>query len=130
MVSTSDGTAMEALMTAKGTEPGCERKPARDDNGRVLPGGGSLNPGGRPKLIRDVQAELEKGSAEAAQKLVALVAHEDPKVAHAACIAVLDRVIGRPKERVEVKSNDVARLLAHMATGRRVDTEETEGGDE
>ena len=75
----------------------------RTPNGRYLPGV-TGNPGGRPKVPMDVRSALEAGSLAAAQRLVALVNSEDERVALAASMALLDRVLGKAPASVEVTS--------------------------
>lgn len=87
--------------------------------GRPFPKGVSGNPGGRPKVIEGVKRDLEGGAPGAAARLVALIAHKDPKIALAACTAVLDRVIGKPRETVSVQSNTAALILLELAQRRR-----------
>lgn len=79
----------------------------RQPNGRFLPGT-TGNPGGRPKVPMDVRAALEAGSLAAAQRLVALVKSEDERVALAASLALLDRVLGKAPASLEVTSAPVA----------------------
>ena len=76
---------------------------ARKPDGRYLPGI-TGNPGGRPKINPDVAAALEAGSHAAAQRLVELVSSEDERVALAASMALLDRVLGKPAASLEVTS--------------------------
>ncbi len=74
---------------------------ARTPNGRWTPGV-TGNPGGRPKLAPDVKSALEAGSLAAAQRLVELVSSEDERVALAASLALLDRVLGKAPASIEV----------------------------
>lgn len=87
--------------------------------GRPFPKGVSGNPGGRPKVIEGVKRDLEGGAPGAAARLVALIGHKDAKIALAACTAVLDRVIGKPRETVSVQSNTAALILLELAQRRR-----------
>ena len=73
----------------------------RTPNGRYLPGA-TGNPGGRPKIDPDVRAALEAGSLAAAERLVELVSSEDERVALAASMALLDRVLGKAPASLEV----------------------------
>lgn len=75
----------------------------RQANGRYLPGV-TGNAGGRPKTAPDVRSALEAGSVAAAQRLVELVKSTDERVALAATLALLDRVLGKPPASVEVTS--------------------------
>ena len=75
----------------------------RQPNGRYLPGA-TGNAGGRPKTAPDVRAALAAGSLAAAQRLVELVKSEDERVALAASMALLDRVLGKAPASIEVTS--------------------------
>ena len=77
----------------------------RTREGRWLPGA-SPNPGGRPRTDPEVRQALEAGSLAAAQRLVALVADPDPRIALAASVAVLDRVLGKPAQAVTVTQGE------------------------
>lgn len=77
----------------------------RDPSGRWLPGT-SANAGGRPRTDPEVRQALEAGSLAAAQRLVALVSDPDPRIALAASVAVLDRVLGRPAQAVTVTAGE------------------------
>ena len=79
----------------------------RATNGRYLPGV-SGNAGGRPKTAPDVRSALAAGSVAAAQRLVELVNSEDERVALAASMALLDRVLGKATASVEVTAGPVA----------------------
>jgi hypothetical protein len=74
---------------------------ARKPDGRYLPGI-TGNPGGRPKLAPDVKSALAAGSIAAAQRLVDLIKSEDERVALAASMALLDRVLGKAPASIEV----------------------------
>lgn len=99
-----------------------DRPPAdRTPEGR-FPKGTSGNPSGQPAAFRAVRKMLEQHVPGAAQKLIELVDHEDPKVALAACKDILDRTLGKAKESVEVKTQGnalLAELLAEIAAARR-----------
>ena len=79
----------------------------RQANGRYLPGV-TGNAGGRPKVPTDVRSALAAGSLAAAQRLVELVKSEDERVALAASMALLDRVLGKAPASIEVTSAPVA----------------------
>jgi len=64
--------------------------------------GVSPNPGGRPKTDPAIREALDAGSLTAAQRLVALTGSDDERVALAASVAILDRVLGRPAQALEV----------------------------
>ena len=53
-----------------------------------------------------IRAALEAGSLAAAERLVGLVADPDPRIALAASVAVLDRVLGRPAQAIEVAARE------------------------
>jgi len=73
----------------------------RTREGRWLPGV-TGNGGGRPKTDPAIRQALEAGSLAAAERLVALTASEDERVALAASVAILDRVLGKPAQALEV----------------------------
>ena len=77
----------------------------RDPSGRWLPGV-TGNGGGRPKTDPEVRQALEAGSLAAAERLVALTGSDDERVALAASIAVLDRVLGKPAQAVTVTQDE------------------------
>ena len=91
-------------------------KPLRDPLGRVLPGS-STNPGGRPKLPEWFRRDLTNEALEHLAKIVRGT-ETDPKISRAmACLEVLDRVIGKPKQAVEVQAARglLAKLLEQPA---------------
>jgi hypothetical protein len=72
----------------------------RDETGRFRPGA-SGNPGGRPKDEHGI-AELARGyGPEAIERLAKLMRDEDARVSQAACVALLDRGYGRPKQAID-----------------------------
>ena len=77
----------------------------RTREGRWLPGT-SPNPGGRPRTDPAIREALEAGSLAAARRLVALTGSEDERVALAASVALLDRVLGRPAQALEVTKSE------------------------
>lgn len=77
----------------------------RTREGRWLPGT-SPNPGGRPRIDPAIREALEAGSLAAAQRLVGLVQDPDPRIALAASVALLDRVLGRPAQAVTVAPSE------------------------
>ena len=77
----------------------------RTREGRWLPGA-SPNPGGRPSTPPEIREALQAGSLAAAQRLVGLVADPDPRIALAASVAVLDRVLGKPAQALEVTQGE------------------------
>ena len=62
--------------------------------------GQSGNPGGRRKSHREITALALENSERAIRRLVELMASKDERVALSACIAVLDRGIGKPVQAV------------------------------
>ena len=85
--------------------------PSRDPLGR-FPKGQSGNPQGRPSLPPEVREALEAGSQRAAERLVALVEAEDPRVALAASEALLSRLYGKPStiSDVTVRQDDIGQV--------------------
>lgn len=70
-----------------------------------------------------VAVELAKQhSAKAVRKLIALMDCDSPKVALAACNAILDRAYGRPSQSVAV-SGTVKHTLEEIITGSYLQTE-------
>lgn len=74
--------------------------------GKPFPKGRSGNPGGRPKVDPNVKEALSAASPVAAARLIQLVRSDDEDVALKASMAVLDRVYGKPTQKVEVKELD------------------------
>lgn len=60
--------------------------------------GKSGNPGGRPKVEREVIELARDGSIRAIGRLIELVENQDPRAAIAAANAVLDRAYGKPTQ--------------------------------
>ena len=73
----------------------------RDALGRVVKGGGCLNPGGRPKDEHGIAKLARSFAPEAIQALVDLVRDGDPAVRVRAAQALLDRGFGRPAQSLE-----------------------------
>lgn len=68
----------------------------RTENGKFAPGGGSANPGGRPKLIVEFQkALLERHYQKAIDALDACLDDPDGRVRMAAIREVFDRLLGK-----------------------------------
>ena len=58
-------------MGKKRAKPPQDRKPvARDENGKVTSGGGSLNPGGQPKWVREFRDAFAEGCAPKAKAVL------------------------------------------------------------
>jgi len=91
--------------------------PQRDASGRLLPGH-TANPGGRPKVQRELQAILEECGPKAAEKVKALIDSPDEKVALAAARDVLDRILGRAPQAIEVGGEALNDVLARILAGR------------
>ena len=60
--------------------------------------GQSGNPGGRPKIEREVVELAREASPRAIGKLIQLVDHADPRIATVAANSVLDRAFGKPTQ--------------------------------
>lgn len=58
-------------------EPQTSTAPLRDAKGRLVSGGGSLNPSGEHKWLADVKKELQGGSIDAAQYLNRVIKGEE-----------------------------------------------------
>jgi hypothetical protein len=78
-------------------------EPRPRGNPKWQKGGPSFNPGGRPKAIRPIKDLARENSLEAMQKIVKLMNDEDPRVALAAAIHVLDRAWGKPEQKADVE---------------------------
>ena len=115
-------------------EPHSKPVLARDEQGRILPGQGSLNPGGRPKKLFGLVMGLNEHVPHAVEQLVALLDSEDPKVRITAVKEVLDRVYGKPHQAVVMSGElTVQEVLAKAAAGvlaaAAAEAEEAEGDD-
>lgn len=62
--------------------------------------GQSGNPGGRPKGVEAIRKLAQKSARKALLRLVALMEHENGRIACMAAQAVLDRAYGRPAQAV------------------------------
>src|SRR5687768_5560489 len=89
----------------------------RDASGRIMPGS-TGNPGGRSKVQRDVQAILERCGPKAAEKIEALIDSPDEKVSLTAARDVIDRLMGKPAQSVEVGGEAINEVLARILAGR------------
>ena len=94
----------------------------RRSNGTFAPGGPSANPGGRPRVIADVQALAREHTQEAVATLVAIMRDPDAPAAArgGAANAILDRGWGKPPVAVLINDNREeehrqARILADYA---------------
>jgi hypothetical protein len=91
---------------------------SRGESGKWLPGSGSANPGGRPKGYGEIRRLARGHSKRAIARLAELVESDDGRVAIAACVVLLDRGFGRPKERdltEEQLERELDRRLAALA---------------
>jgi hypothetical protein len=82
----------------------------RDENGRVKPGQ-SLNPSGRPKLVKEYQQWLrEEAWDKAKAALLKCLQSEDEKVQMMAVKEVNDRLLGRAPQALTTEDGDPLRL--------------------
>lgn len=82
-------------MRANRQSEGKATKPGRLPNGKFQKGQ-SGNPGGVPKATLAIKKALQSRADEVVEELLKLVRDKDPRVRLAACVEVLDRVLGRP----------------------------------
>jgi hypothetical protein len=93
------------------------RLPAvRGANGRFAPGGGSANPGGRPKIVGDVRDLARAHTAEAIATLVEIMRDQNAPAAArgAAANVILDRGWGRPSASVAISDDRARAELEHQ----------------
>lgn len=69
----------------------------RQGNGQ-FGAGNNANPGGRPKLVREVQEFAMSFSFEAVERLVVIMRGRSMKEARQAAVALLDRACGKPAQ--------------------------------
>lgn len=111
------------------SEPENRAPVARDEKGRVVAGGGSLNPGGKPKVVAEVMEKLEKGLPAAADELVRLATSaESEKVRVAAITALFDRVCGKPQVSVNVDGPGLTPAAAALLELVAANKAKREGG--
>lgn len=67
--------------------------------------GRSGNPGGRPKAEGAIRDIAQQYGPIAIHKLGALMNSSNPRVAIAACNAILDRAYGKPMQPIETKND-------------------------
>jgi hypothetical protein len=60
--------------------------------------GNNANPGGRPRLVREVQEFASTFSFEAVDRLVVIMRGRSVKEARQAAVALLDRACGKPAQ--------------------------------
>lgn len=67
--------------------------------------GQSGNPSGRSKKRRDIETKAAESAEEAINILAKLLKSKDERVALSAAQALLDRGVGKPTEKVDVKAD-------------------------
>lgn len=60
--------------------------------------GQSGNPSGRPRVHKSVRDKALAHAEHALDRLAELIDSDDERIALAACIAILDRALGKPKQ--------------------------------
>lgn len=82
--------------------------------------GRSGNPGGRPKILKDVRKLAQSNCAQAVRVLVKIMNADevDVKARIAAANAVLDRGVGKPTQALELSGKDGGpiKTLSHPGT--------------
>ena len=90
----------------------------RDTKGRLLPGQRSINPKGRPPIIRDLKEAAKAHTRQALNTLVSVMNDsEAPQASRiTAAVALLDRGWGRPQQNIEarVENVDIAKSAAQV----------------
>lgn len=76
--------------------------PPRDARGRVLPGGGSLNPGGVPKAALELRRLALQSAERAMARAVEMVEDPEPEVAAIGIRIILGRALGRESAPAEL----------------------------
>lgn len=88
----------------------------RDTKGRLLPGQRSINPKGRPPIIRDLKEAAKAHTRQALNTLVSVMNDSSAPQASriTAAVALLDRGWGKPQQNIEAKieSVDMAKTAA------------------
>jgi hypothetical protein len=91
-----------------------ETTPRKQPNGRFQKGQ-SGNPGGRPKMPREMKDAIQKRTPELLRKLFALAAqNDDLRVKTIAIKELLDRGWGKPAQIVNAKIEGVDVAEAHL----------------
>jgi hypothetical protein len=104
-------------------EPEIKNAVERDEHGRVKPGSGSLNPGGRPKALAEVQRLARQYGPRAVERLVELLElplPENSKVVLGAATALLDRGFGKPAQTVRLE-DEKGTGLEDLSESRLID---------
>jgi hypothetical protein len=90
----------------------------RDAKGRLLPGQRSINPRGRPAVIRDVKEAAKSHTRQAMLTLLSVMNDSDAPAAArvSAAQAVLDRGWGKPSQNIDAKLEvrDAGRIHAEV----------------
>lgn len=96
-------------------------KPIRDANGRFLPGTPPCNPSGRRPMTdeqkqkkREAEEILIAATPSAARKLVDMLESDDYQVALKAAMAIIERVMGKPKQAVEMMGADGSEMTVTL----------------
>jgi hypothetical protein len=76
----------------------------RSPSGQFLKGC-SGNPGGRPKVERDIRELAREHGPDAIKRLVQLMHSRNERIAVAACGAILDRAYGRAPQAVQLDAD-------------------------
>lgn len=88
----------------------------RDTKGRLLPGQRSINPKGRPPIIRDLKEAAKAHTRQALNTLVSVMNDSSAPQASriTAAVALLDRGWGKPQQNIEAKieATDMAKTAA------------------
>jgi hypothetical protein len=91
-------------------------KPAvRDSKGRLLPGQRSINPLGRPAIVKDIKEAAKQHTKQALNTLISVMNDtEAPQGARIqAATAILDRGWGKPQQNVEARIEVADMAKAH-----------------
>jgi hypothetical protein len=80
----------------------------RDERGRVLPGY-TPNPAGRPKVVAEIRDMARAEAPAAFRRVCELVQHEDPRIALAASVEILNRAYGKSPQSIQTEK----RILSH-----------------
>jgi hypothetical protein len=104
----------------------------RDAHGRLLPGGPSLNPGGRTSALAEVRELLRPNVQLYVDRLNELVRNPDPDIALPALREAFDRLLGKPVQSVEsdvrtLHVNETIRQLYLQAVQSAAPTIEADG---